>query len=77
MMEYQSLARQEQIKQVLDCITFEEFFLGSETHTDLKITLEKLKTMIVKLTQQCSPTLRVVEHQVAHLQWAVIGQPWS
>jgi hypothetical protein len=61
----------------MDCITFELFFQGSETHTDLKIALDKLKTRIVKLTQQCSPAFRAVEHQLAHLLRAVIGQPWS
>jgi hypothetical protein len=77
MAEYQSLARQERIKQLLDCITFEEFVQGSGTHTDHNFALDKLKKRIVKMTQQCSPDFRGVEHQLAHLRRAVIGKPWS
>jgi hypothetical protein len=33
--------------------------------------------MIVKLTQQCSPAFRGVEHQLAQLRRAVICQPWN
>jgi hypothetical protein len=75
--EYQSLTRQERIKQLLDCITFDQFVEGTGTHADLKSALDKLKTRIVKLTQQCPPAFRGVEHQLAHLRRAVIGKPWS
>jgi hypothetical protein len=35
--------RQDHIKQVLDCLTFEEFVEGSDTHYELKTALDKLK----------------------------------
>jgi len=75
--EYQSLARQERIKQLLDCLTFDEFVEGQGTHQELKRALDKLKTRIVKLTQQCAPAFRGTAHQLAHLRRAVIGQTWS
>jgi hypothetical protein len=75
--EYQSLARQERIKQLLDCLTFDELVEGSGTHQELKRALDKLKTRIVKLTQQCPPAFQGVEHQLSHLRRAVVSQPCS
>ena len=64
---YKSVTRQDRIKQVLDFLTFDEFFEGSGTYSDLKSALDKLKTRIFKLTQQFAPAFRGTEHQLAHL----------
>jgi hypothetical protein len=48
--EYESSTRQERVKQVLDCITFDEFVEGTGTYPELKTALDRLKTRIVKLT---------------------------
>jgi hypothetical protein len=39
--KYQSVTRQDRIKQVLYCLTFEEFVEGSGTHSELKTALDK------------------------------------
>jgi hypothetical protein len=75
--KYQSVTRQDRIKQVLYCLTFEEFVEGSGTHSELKTALDKFKTRIVRLTQQCTPASQGTDHQLAHLRRAVIGQSWS
>jgi hypothetical protein len=75
--EYHSRSRQERIKQLLECLTFEQFVEGDGTHQDIKRALDKLKTKIIKLTQQCSLAFRGPEHQLSHLRRAVVGQPWS
>jgi hypothetical protein len=70
-------APEKRIKQILDCLTFEEFVEGPRTHQELKRALDKMKTRIIKLTQQCEPASRGSEHQLYHLRRAVVGQPWS
>jgi hypothetical protein len=75
--EYESSTRQERVKQVLDCITFDEFVEGTGTYPELKTALDRLKTRIVKLTQQCAPAFRGSEHQIAYLRREVLGKSWS
>jgi hypothetical protein len=75
--EYHSRARQERIKQILDCLTVEDFVEGPRIHQELKMAQHKMKTRIIKLTQQCELAFRVSEHQLSHLRREVFGQPWS
>jgi hypothetical protein len=75
--EYHSSARQERIKQILDCLTFEEFVEGPRTHQELKRALDKIEPRILKGTQQCEQAFRIYKHQLSHLRRAVIGQPCS
>jgi hypothetical protein len=61
----------------LDCIRFDEFVEGTGTYPELKTALDRLKTRFVRLAQQCAPTFRGSEHQIAHLRRAVLGKSWS
>jgi hypothetical protein len=75
--EYEFSTRHEREKQVLDCLMFDEFVEGTGTYPELKTALDRLKTRIVKLTQQCAPAFHGSEHQIAHLRRAVLGKSWS
>jgi hypothetical protein len=75
--EFQSLERQERIKQLPDFLTFGEFVEDDGTKIELKKALDRLKTRLVKLTQQCELAFRGSEHKLSHIRRAVGGHPRS